>query len=139
MSEFNKEKFSQYVMDRPHFGEIKESSPSHKLYKYALDKAGCGDSYEMTLLVGESGDIADAKYITFGCGYAQATCCALIDAMAGKNIKEISSWSEEKVGQEIENILGEFPIHKKAYLFFAKQLLDGTIQQMTPEHQEVSK
>ncbi|MDX1917522.1 MAG: iron-sulfur cluster assembly scaffold protein [Candidatus Caenarcaniphilales bacterium] len=123
--EFNKEKFSYYVMQRPHLGEITETTEDTSLFKYALDKAGCGDAYELSLVADKGGKILDAKYITYGCGFAQATCGALIDSILGKNLTEILSWSEKDLGDQIEGIIGEFPVHKKAYIFFAKELLDG--------------
>ncbi len=123
--EFNKEKFSHYVMQRPYLGEIKEAGPGEAFYKHALDKAGCGDSYEITIKVDSEGKISDAKYITFGCGYAQATCCALIEAIIGQNVSDVAGWTEKQVEQKIESVMGEYPVHKKAYMFFAKELLDG--------------
>lgn len=127
--EFNKEKFSHFVMQRPYLGEIQEAKEKERFYKYALDKAGCGDSYELSLKIDSEGNIIDAKYITYGCGYAQATCCALIESILGQNIKEVANWSEKDIENKIENIMGEYPIHKKAYMLFAKELLDGICKQ----------
>ncbi|MDJ0626450.1 MAG: iron-sulfur cluster assembly scaffold protein [Candidatus Caenarcaniphilales bacterium] len=125
--EFNKEKFSSFVMDRPYLGKIeaKDLEEGELVYHHALDKAGCGDSYELWIKTDNEKHIKDAKYITFGCGYAQATCCALIEAIKEKNVSEIFQWSEKEVCQQIETVMGEYPIHKKAYMFFAKELLDG--------------
>ena len=116
-------------MQRPYLGEIKESNENEKFFKYALEKAGCGDSYELSVKIDASGKVIDAKYITYGCGYAQATCCALIETLLGQNIGEIANWSEKEVETKIENIMGEYPVHKKAYMFFAKELLDGICKQ----------
>ena len=127
--EFNKEKFSHFVMNRPYLGEVKDAAETEQIYKYALDKAGCGDSYELSLKTDSKGQINDAKYITFGCGYAQATCCALIESIVNHNISEIANWSEKDIEQKIESIMGEYPIHKKGYMVFAKELLDGICNQ----------
>jgi NifU-like protein involved in Fe-S cluster formation len=123
--EFNKEKFSHFVMQRPYLGEITEAAENEKLFKHALDKAGCGDSYEISVKLDSAGKVVDAKYITYGCGYAQATCCALIESIVGHNVSEIADWSEKDIEHKIEGIMGEYPIHKKAYMFFAKELIDG--------------
>lgn len=114
-------------MDRPYLGQIKPENlnEDEKVFQHALDKAGCGDSYEISIKVNPNGKITDAKYITYGCGYAQATCCALIESIVDKEISEIVNWSEKEVEKRIEGIMGEYPIHKKAYMFFAKELIDG--------------
>ena len=127
--EFNKEKFSHFVMERPYLGEIKEANEEETFYKSALDKAGCGDSYELTVKFNIYQEIIEAKYITFGCGFAQATCCALIESILGKKLKEVANWSTKDLEEKIENIMGEYPIHKKGYMVFAKDLLDGICQQ----------
>ncbi len=126
--EFNKEKFSHYIMKRPYFGEFTENPETGHLVKHALDKAGCGDAYEISLHLSQSGKIEDARYITFGCGYAQATCCALIESIVGHDLSEVAHWSENEVGEKIESLLGDYPVHKKAYLYFAKELLAGACQ-----------
>jgi NifU-like protein involved in Fe-S cluster formation len=123
--EFNKQKFSHFVMERPYLGEVKETPEGQAIYKHALDKAGCGDSYEISVLIDQNKNVVDAKYITYGCGYAQATCCALIESIIGQNVADIASWSDKEVEGKIESIMGEYPVHKKAYMFFAKELLDG--------------
>lgn len=123
--EFNKEKFSHFVMQRPYLGELTEEEASTQIYKHTLDKAGCGDSYELSVRVNSAGKITDAKYITYGCGYAQATCCALVESILNHDVQEVSEWSEKEISARIENIMGEYPVHKKAYMFFAKELMDG--------------
>ncbi|MDX1919966.1 MAG: iron-sulfur cluster assembly scaffold protein [Candidatus Caenarcaniphilales bacterium] len=114
-------------MDRPYLGkfEEKDGSETERVFQHALDKAGCGDSYEIYVKVNPEGKVTDAKYITFGCGYAQATCCALVESIVGENIKDLVKLSEKEVETKIEGVMGEYPIHKKAYMFFAKELLDG--------------
>jgi NifU-like protein involved in Fe-S cluster formation len=136
--EFNKEKFSHYVMQRPHMGEINDAQEGQHLYKFALDKAGCGDSYEMAVVADAEGKIKDAKYVTFGCGFAQATCGALIDSMLDRDLQEVLSWSDMDVERGIEGILGEYPPHKKAYLMFAKQLLDGIGEEVRAKREDLS-
>jgi NifU-like protein involved in Fe-S cluster formation len=128
--EFNKEKFSKFVMDRPYLGQIKpeEIQEGERTFSHALDKAGCGDSYEIYIKLNKENKITDAKYITYGCGYAQATCCALIEGLLNEKLEDVSSWSAKEVENKIESVMGEFPIHKKAYMFFAKELLDGVCQ-----------
>jgi NifU-like protein involved in Fe-S cluster formation len=125
--EFSKEKFSKFVMDRPYLGQFKseDAAENEKVFQHALDKAGCGDSYEIFIKTDTAGTIKDAKYITYGCGYAQATCCALIESIVSKNVGDLVKLSEKEVEGLIEGIMGEFPVHKKAYMFFAKELLEG--------------
>ena len=138
--EFNKQQFSKFVMERPYLGEVKpeELNVNEKLFKHSLDKAGCGDSYEIYVKVDEAGQIVNAKYITYGCGYAQATCCALIESIINQNIKEVDTWTEKDITQKIENIMGEYPVHKKAYMFFAKELIEGICHKALGKEELVS-
>lgn len=98
--------YSQIVMD--HFmnprnvGELPDADGTGE-----VGAAACGDIMKITLKVGD-GKITDARFKTYGCGFAIATSSTTTELIKGRTIAEALKFS----GQEAVHALGGLPPSK---------------------------
>ncbi|HSG98473.1 MAG TPA: iron-sulfur cluster assembly scaffold protein [candidate division Zixibacteria bacterium] len=84
----------------------------------------CGDAIALDIVVsGET--LADAKFLTFGCGAAIATCSKATEMVIGRSLEEV----ERLTGADIIAALGGLPAHKHACANLAPEALRLAIRQ----------
>lgn len=59
----------------------------------------CGDVMKLQIKVDNSGKIVDAKFKTFGCGSAIASCSYATEYIKGKKIDEIKNFKNSDIAQ----------------------------------------
>ena len=89
----------------------------------------CGDAIALDIVVVD-GALADAKFLTFGCGAAIATCSKATEMVIGKRLEEVENLS----GRDIIEALGGLPEHKHACANLAPEALKLAIKQYRESH-----
>jgi len=82
----------------------------------------CGDIMELYIKVVD-GRIADAKFMTFGCGAAIATSSMVTDMVIGKTVEEARAVSNDAVTEA----LGGLPKVKRHCSVLAEQALNSAL------------
>jgi len=82
----------------------------------------CGDIMELYIKV-EDGRIADAKFMTFGCGAAIATSSMVTDMVIGKTVEE----AREVTNAAVTEALGGLPKIKRHCSVLAEQALNAAL------------
>jgi nitrogen fixation NifU-like protein len=78
----------------------------------------CGDAIALDISITDD-VLVDAKFLTFGCGAAIATCSKTTEMVIGKNIDEV----EQLCGADVIAALGGLPEHKHACANLAPEAL----------------
>jgi len=120
--------YSDQVMD--HFmnprnvGEIENADASG-----TVGNAKCGDIMKVTLKI-EDGVIVDAKFKTFGCGYAIATSSMATEMIKGKKLDEALRLTNKAVAEA----LGGLPPIKMHCSLLAEQAVKSALLAYYKEH-----
>ena len=61
----------------------------------------CGDVMRLQILVDDNGIIEDAKFKTYGCGYAIASSSLLTEWVKGKSLDEAGAIKNTQIAQEL--------------------------------------
>jgi len=101
----NFEKFQDYIEKRYNFGVMSDATVVAE-----VGNEKCGDATQLYLKI-RDGIIEDAKYFSFGCGFATVVGVILTQLVKGKPV----SFLGEVTPEMIESELGEFPQAKAHY------------------------
>ena len=101
----NFEKFQEYIENRYNFGVMPDATVVAE-----VGNEKCGDATQLYLRIKDS-IIEDAKYFSFGCGFATVVGVILTQLIKGKPV----SFLAEVTPEMIESELGEFPQAKAHY------------------------
>lgn len=120
--------YNEAVMD--HFqnprnaGEIADASAHAE-----TRNPNCGDAIALDISI-EGDTLTDAKFLTFGCGAAIATCSKTTEMVIGKSLAEV----EQVSGADIITALGGLPEHKHACANLAPEALRIAISEYRAKH-----
>lgn len=78
----------------------------------------CGDAIALDISISDD-KLTDAKFLTFGCGAAIATCSKATEMVIGKSLAEV----EDLSGADVIAALGGLPEHKHACANLAPEAL----------------
>jgi len=83
----------------------------------------CGDHIEITMQVGEGGNVADARFDGHGCAISQASADLLIESIIGKPLDEVKQLNKQNILDMLGIDLG--PVRLKCALLSLKVLKAG--------------
>lgn len=89
----------------------------------------CGDAIALDVKIAD-GKLIDAKFLTFGCGAAIATCSKATEMIIGKSLEDVIALT----GKHIITALGGLPEHKHACAELAPEALKKAIAQYRESH-----
>lgn len=101
----NFEKFQEYIEKRYNFGIMPDAT-----IQAEVGNEKCGDATQLYLKI-DNGIITDARYFSFGCGFATVVGVILTQMIKGKPV----SFLQEITPEMIEAEIGEFPQAKAHY------------------------
>ncbi len=114
----NFEKFQEYIEKRHNFGIMPDATVQAE-----VGNEKCGDATQLYLKI-EAGIIEDAKYFSFGCGFATVVGVILTQMIRGKPVSFLGEVTPEKIEAEI----GEFPTAKAHYSGLGARLAQAALE-----------
>jgi nitrogen fixation NifU-like protein len=94
----------------------------HDIY-FEDDNPLCGDHIEVTLRVGEDGNVTEAAFDGHGCAISQASADLLMESVIGKPLDQVKALTKEDVLELLGIELG--PVRLKCALLSLKVLKAG--------------
>ena len=84
----------------------------------------CGDIMKLYLKLDDKGTIVDAKFKTFGCVSAIASCDVACDLVKGKTLEE----ALKITNKDVLNVLGEIPAAKIHCSVMAQEAIESAVK-----------
>ena len=96
----------------------------------------CGDVMQLQIKVGDDGKIADAKFLTYGCGSAIASSSLATEWLKGKTVDEAETIKNSMIAEELNlppvkihcSVLAEDAIKSAIANYREKQLAKKSLQ-----------